>query len=172
MLQQVFCSSYFKYNSCSVLPFPSCICIHGQVGDGLVLSVLPAAQAGGSRVPPVPGQGAARYARHCCNPSIKMSQICQISLLPLPTKDQPPPRRHLTQAFSCTVHPANNTKRRNGGNLWNLVRYRWASYGCSRSPSIVFLPSKISLDVRRWTMPRRWKTCCQMSPPVNLDPVN
>ena len=80
---------------CLSLLHKNIICIHGQIGDGLVLSVLPAAQAGGSRVPPVPGQGAARYARHCCNLSIKMSQICQISLLPLPTKDQPTPSRTL-----------------------------------------------------------------------------
>ena len=40
-----------------------------------------------------------RGIAHALNLSIKMSQICQISLLPLPTKDRPPPRRHLTQAF-------------------------------------------------------------------------
>ena len=60
-----------------LLHYRKIICI--QIGDGLVLSVLPAAQAGGSRVPLVPGRGAPRYARHCACPQPEYKDVPDLS---------------------------------------------------------------------------------------------
>ena len=83
----------FKYNSCSVLTFLYCtieISSASRLGMGWSSVYSPQRRQGGLAF--LSFQGGVRQGMrgiaHALNLSIKMSQICQISLLPLPTKDQ------------------------------------------------------------------------------------